>query len=676
MDKFGTEQLRNVALLSHSGAGKTSVAEAILLATNTINRLGRIEDGNTVSDYEPEEQRRQTSLQSTVLTNIWKQTKINLLDTPGYAEFLGETLSALSVADAAVLVISAPAGIEVGTEQMWRRLEAKKIPTVIFINKVDRENADFDAVLDQIRNRFGNQCVALNLPVGAENNFKSVYNLMSTEASEGLQGAVEKAKEQITEAVAETDDALTEKYLEEGRLSSEQLTEGLRTAILSGQVVPVLAGAAVTSIGIEELLDVIVSYLPSPDKAHGVSAQNGDKAIQLVADPDGPLAAFVFKTSADPFVGKLSYFRVYSGTLKSGTEIWNTIKASSERVGQIFVQTGKTQDTVSELASGDIGSVAKLMSVTTGDTLGIKSGPITLEGIAFPNPTYSVAIAPKSKADNDKMSSALNRIVEEDPSLRIGRDSATGEFVLSGLGGTHVDVTTERIHRKFGLELEVSPPRVAYRETISKVIKAEYRHKKQSGGHGQYGHVMMRLEPNPGAGFEFGNEVVGGNVPKDYIPSVEKGVVKALDEGVLAGFPVVDVKAVLYDGSSHPVDSSGVSFEIAGTMALKKGMSDGSPVLLEPVMKMHITVPSDYTGEIIGDLNTRRAHIGGMNPEDGQTTVEAQVPQSEVLQYATNLRALTQGQGYFDMEFDHYAEVPAHLIPRIVSEIKGETTHV
>ena len=675
MDQFSTNQLRNIVLLSHSGAGKTSLAESVLLATHTVNRLGKVEDGTTVSDYEPEEQRRQTSLQTSVLSTVWKQTKLNILDTPGYAEFLGECISALRVADAAILVVSAPAGVEVGTEQMWRRLQAQNVPTIVFINKMDRENADFNAALTQVRNRLGSQCVALNLPIGAEANFQGVANLLDGQVPDDLKAAAEQAREQLMEAVAETDDELTEKYLEEGELAPEQLMEGLRKAIRSGQVVPVLAGSATASLGVEELLDVAVTYLPSPDQAPATTASKGGESVELTAASDGPLAAFVFKTAADPFVGKLSYFRVYSGTFKPG-EAWNVTKNSAERVAQVFVQVGKTQEHVPQLAAGDIGSVAKLAATTTGNTLGAKAAPLSLSPASFPNPIYSVAIAPKSEADNDKMSSALNRITEEDPSLHVGRDSATGEFVLSGLGSTHVDVTAERIHRKFGVELVVSPPHVAYRETVTKVIKTEYRHKKQSGGHGQYGHVMMRLEPNPGGGFAFGNEVVGGNVPKDFIPAVEKGVIKALDDGALAGFPVVDVKAVLYDGSSHPVDSSGVSFEIAGSMAFKKGMSEGAPVLLEPVMKMHITVPTDHMGDVIGDLNTRRAHIVGMIPEGDQTSVEAQVPQAETLQYATTLRALTQGRGSFEMEFDHYAAVPAHLIPRIVSETKGEPAQV
>ena len=675
MDQFSTNQLRDIVLLSHSGAGKTSLAEAVLLATHTISRLGKVEDGTTVSDYEPEEQRRQASLQTSVLSTVWKQTKLNILDTPGYAEFLGESISALRVADAAILVVSAPAGVQVGTQQMWRRLQAQNVPTIIFINKMDRENADFNATLTQVRDRLGSQCVALNLPIGAEANFTGVANLLEGQVPDDLRAAADQAREQLMEAVAETDDELTEKYLEAGELAPEQLMEGLRKAIRSGQVVPVLAGSATACLGIEELLDIAVTYLPSPDQAPAATASKGDESVELIADSNGPLAAFVFKTSADPFVGKLSYFRVYSGTFKTG-EAWNVTKNSVERVAQISVQVGKTQEHVTELAAGDIGSVAKLADVTTGDTLGVKGTPLSLSPVSFPNPVYSVAITPKSQADNDKMSSALSRIVEEDLSLHVGRDSATGDFVLSGLGGTHVEVTAERIHRKFGVDLELAPPHVAYRETITKVTKAEYRHKKQSGGHGQYGHVMMRLEPNPGGGFAFGNEVVGGSVPKDFITSVEKGVIKALDDGALAGFPVVDVKAVLYDGSSHPVDSSGVSFEIAGSMAFKKGMSEGSPALLEPVMKMHITVPTDYMGEVIGDLNTRRAHIGGMNPEGDQTTVEAAVPQAEALQYATILRALTQGQGYFDMAFDHYAAVPAHLIPRIVSAVKGEPDQV
>ena len=672
MEQFATNQLRNVVFLSHSGAGKTSLTEAMLFTTKAINRLGKVEDGNTTSDYEPEEQRRGGSLQTSVVPCVWSKHKINVLDTPGYADFIGEVVSALRAADAAVLVVSAPSGVEVGTQQMWRLAQELGLPTIIFVNQMDREHADFPGVVAQIRERLGKQCVTLSLPVGAEAQFKDAVSLLDGEAPAEVQEAAAQARELLMEAVAETDDELTNKYLETAELETQELAEGLRKGVRSGQVVPVLAGSATMVKGVEQLMDAIVNYLPSP--AEALQAPGGDgQAQKPAADPQGPLAALVFKTTADPFVGKVSYFRIASGTLKANSEVWNVTKGESERVAQVSVPCGKTLASVPELVAGDIGVVAKLAGTTTGDTLGLKANPVRLEGITFPNPIYSVAVYPKSKADLDKMSTTLARLAEEDPSLRIGRDAATGEFVLSGMGDTHLEMLAEKAKRKFGVELGLSTPRVAYLETITATASVEYKHKKQTGGHGQYAHVFLRLEPlSRGQGYEFGNKVTGGNVPKEYIPAVDKGVVKAMEEGVVAGYPLVDVRVVLYDGSYHAVDSSNMSFEIAGSMGLRKGVGLAEPVLLEPVMRMQVTIPNQYTGDVIGDLNTKRARIGGMTPLGDTTVVEAEVPQAEVLQYARSLRSITQGSGSFSMEFGHYAEVPAQLTQRIVEESKKE----
>ncbi len=670
MAQFTTDQLRNVALLGHSATGKTSLGEAALFVTKAINRLGRVEDGNTVADYEPEEHKRQTSLQVAVLPCVRNTTKINLLDTPGYADFIGETVSALRVADAAVLVVSAPAGVEVGTQQMWRRIQALSLPTIVFVNKIDRENVDLDALLDQLRSQLGRQCVAVNIPLGVGEQFKDVIDLLSDNVPAEAQDAASQYREQLAEAVAETNDDLTEKYLEAGDLTPEELTQGLSQGVRAAQVVPVLFGSATQGKGIEALLDAILAYLPSPGQRPAAESSKGGQVQEVAADSAGPLAALVFKTAADPFVGKLSYFRVYGGTFKANGEVWNSTKEENERVGQLFVASGKSQESVPELAAGDIGSVPKLSVTTTGDTLTLRANPRQLAGIEFPTPSYSVAISPKSKADLDKMSIALTRLGEEDPSVRMSREAATGEFIVSGIGDTHVEVLLDKAKRKFGVELELTVPKVAYRETITKVTKVEYRHKKQTGGHGQYGHVLIRLEPYRGQGYQFGNEVTGGNVPRDFIPSVEKGVSKAMEEGAMAGFPIVDVKVVLYDGSSHPVDSSGSSFEIAGSMALKKGVLEASPALLEPVMHLEVSVPESYAGDVIGDLNSRRAKIAGMSPGGGTAVIEAIVPQSEVQQYATTLRALTQGRGSFTLAFDHYEEVPAHLASKIVEAAK------
>ncbi len=669
MEQFTTKQVRNVALLAHSGAGKTSLAEAMLHATQAINRPGRVEDGNTASDFEPEEHRRRTSLQLAILPCVWKGVKVNVIDTPGYADFLGETVSALRAADAAVIVLSAPSGVEVGADIAWQRVRELGIPAIVFVNKMDREHADYEATMAQVRSHFGSRCAPINLPIGAESSFSGVASCVEGSAPAGMEDAIAAAKDQLAEAVAETDDDLTMKFLDEGTLSDEEIAQGLSIGIRTGQTVPVLAGSATTETGIGELMDAIMNYIPSPAESPAVKATKNGAEMELTTDATGPLAAFIFKTTADPFVGKLSFFRVMSGTLSANSEVFESGSGDTERIGQVFVPVGKKQESVPSLAAGDIGSVSKLAHAVTGDTLTTKADPVSLPRMEFPEPVFHIAVHPKSKADLEKLSSSLARLTEEDPSLVLQRDQATGELVIAGQGNTHVEVMAERAKRKFGVELELAPPRVAYRETISRVTNVEYKHKKQSGGHGQYGHVLLRLEPRGrGEGFEFASEVVGGSVPREYIPAVEKGVHRTMDEGALAGFPIVDVRVVLTDGSSHSVDSSGQSFEIAGSMAMKKGVVEASPALLEPVMRMAIVAPEQFAGAVVSDLNTRRAHISGMTPVGGVAHIEAELPQSEAQQYSTHLRALTQGRGTLSMRFDHYSEVPAHLTPKIVVE--------
>ena len=669
MEQFTTQQIRNIALLAHSGAGKTSLAEAMLYATQALSRPGRVEDGNTASDFEPEEQRRQTSLQLAILPSVWKGVKINVIDTPGYADFMGETVSALRAADAAVIVLSAPGGVEVGAELAWRRVRELGIPAIVFVNKMDREHADFEAAMAQIRSQFGSRCAPINLPVGAEAAFSGVAGCIEGDAPAGMEDAIAEAKDQLAEAVAETDDDLTMKFLDEGTLSDAEIAQGLGNGVRSGLTVPVMAGSSTTGAGVPELMDAIVNYIPSPADAPPATASRNGADAELPADPNGPLAAFIFKTTADPFVGKLSFFRMMSGTLSANSEVFDSGSGETERIGQVFVPIGKRQENVPSLVAGDIGCVSKLAHTVTGDTLTTKTDPVSLPRVEFPEPVFHIAVHPKSKADLEKLSTSLARLTEEDPTLVLHRDQATSELIIAGQGNTHMDVMAERAKRKFGVELELAPPRVAYRETISRVTNVEYKHKKQTGGHGQYGHVLLRLEPRSrGEGFEFASEVVGGNVPREYIPAVEKGVHKTMDEGALAGFPIVDVKVVLTDGSSHSVDSSGQSFEIAGSMAMKKGVVEASPTLLEPVMRMSIEAPEQFAGAVVSDLNTRRAHISGMTPVGGVAHIEAEVPQSEAQQYSTHLRALTQGRGSLSMQFDHYGEVPAHLTPKIVEE--------
>ena len=675
MPTFSTDKLRNIVLLSHGGAGKTILAEAMLHSAGHTTRFGRVEDGTTVSDFEPEEIRRQSSAQTAILACPWRDHKINIIDTPGYADFRGEVISAARVADAAVVVISCVAGVEVGTVQMWDTANERSLPRIIYISKIDRENADFRRAMDSLTDRFGRECVAVQLPIGAESNFSGVVNLLDPNAdipADLVDDAVQ-ARERLIEAVAESDDDLATKYLEGEEITQSELIAGLKQGIAEGMIIPVLVGASTSQIGTPEMLDAIVDFLPSPADVGAASAEQvGGGDVSLQPDSDRPLAALVFKTSADPFVGKLSYFRVYSGAFKSDSQLWNANAAQAERIGQVFIARGKEQTAVPELACGDIGATPKLTSALTGHTICARDNRLMLEGMEFPNPVYQMAVFPKSQADVDKMTSSLARIVEEDPSLMVTRQPDTLEVLLGGLGDTHVDIAVEKMKNKFGAEMLLQIPKVAYKETIAGRTRVEYRHKKQSGGHGQFGHVWLELEPLPrGAGFEFAETVVGGNVPREYIPSVEKGVAKAMSDGAIAGYPIVDVKATLFDGSYHTVDSSGICFEIAGSQALTKGVQQASPTLLEPIMRVQITVPDDFTGDIIGDMNSKRGRIQGMIPQgNNMTLIEGETPQSEMLRYATDLRSMTQGRGAFTIEFDHYEEVPQHLVERVIQQIK------
>ena len=676
MPKFSTDKLRNVVLLSHGGAGKTILAEAMLHTAGHITRFGRVEDGTTVSDFEPEEIRRQSSSQMSVLACSWRSNKINILDTPGYADFRGEVVSASRVADAAIVVVSAASGVEVGTNQMWSLANDRNLPRVIYVSKMDRENADFDRIMGEISDRFGRECVPVQIPIGAESAFSGVVNLLdpSADVPAEISDEVEEARERLVEAVAEADEDLADKYLEGEEITQTEMIAGLKQGIADGLIIPVLFGASTSEIGTADLLNAIVDFLPSPADVGEVSADTADGEVSLSPDSDGPLAALVFKSAADPFVGKLSYFRIYSGTFSSDSQLWNANAGQAERVGQVFEVRGKEQTAGSDFASGDIGATPKLNSVLTGHTICTRDNQFTLEGMEFPKPVYLMAVFPKSQADVDKMTSSLSRITEEDPSLTVTREPDTLQVLLGGLGDTHVDIAIEKMKNKFGAEMILQTPKVAYKETISGRTRVEYRHKKQSGGHGQFGHVWLELEPLPrGGGFEFAEKVVGGNVPREYIPSVEKGVAKAMTGGAIAGYPIVDVKATLFDGSYHTVDSSGICFEIAGGQALTKGVQLASPTLLEPIMRVQIVVPDDYTGDIIGDMNSKRGRIHGMTPQGSSTTmIEGETPQAEMLRYATELRSMTQGRGAFTIEFDHYEEVPAHLVDRIVEQLREQ----
>ena len=683
MQTYKTDAIRNVVLLSHSGAGKTSLSEAMLFNAGHLTRLGKVEDGNTTSDYEPEEVRRGGSVQLSLLPYEWNDTKVNLIDTPGYADFIGEVIAALKVADSALLVICAASGIEVGTELMWAEVTGQGLPTMILLNKLDRENASFNGVLEALRDRFGRKCVAIQLPIGAESEFRGVIDLISMKAKgpDGqdmnipgeLADQAQELREALAEAIAESDDELTMKFLEGEELTEEELLNGLAEGVKTGSIVPVVAASALTNSGVQGVMDSISAYMPSPNANGGVEARDlvSDETITLDGDQSGPLAASVFKTSADPFVGKLSYFRVYSNTLHSDSQVWNATKSSAEKVSQLFMARGKSQENVAEIVTGDIGAVAKLSATSSGDTLCNRDRPLDLGGIEFPMAPLSVAVTAKSKSDIDKLGSSLTRLVEEDPTLKLETHPDTGEMLLWGMGEAHIDSTLQKLNRKFSVEVVTETPRIPYKETITMPTKAEYKHKKQTGGHGQYGHVMIRMEPMPpGSGIEFAQKVVGGNVPKNYIPAVEKGVKEAAQGGVLTDFPMVDVKVTLYDGSSHPVDSSDMSFKIAAVQAFKKGANQGNPALLEPVMNMKVNVPDTYTGDIIGDLNTKRGRVLGMEPQNGRTVIQAEVPQAEIIRYAVDLRSITQGRGAYSTEFARYEEVPAHLTQKIVEKMQ------
>jgi len=680
MKQYPPEKMRNIVLLSHSGAGKTTLSEAMLFSAGAISRLGKIEAGNTTSDYDPDELKRHISINLALLPCEWQENKLNLIDSPGYMDFVGEVRSAVGVSEGAVIVVAATSGIEVGTELTWGYAEEAGLTRLVFVSKMDRENANFLKVVDQFRARYGARCIPLQLPIGAHTDFRGVIDLLSMKAfvgpssdEEGIPAELtDKAQElraQIVETVAETDDALMEKYLGGEELGQDELSAGLRKAISEGKIIPIMVGSGLQGIGVKELLNALVELLPS-SQSRPLPLAEGSAPVD--GDPK-PLAALVFKTTADPYVGKLTYFRVFSGALDSNSQVWNSNQGATERIGQLYMLRGKAQEAVSRVETGDIGAVAKLGTTVTGDTLTVQDKAVKLSTITFPKPIFNVAVHPKTKADLDKMGTSLARLTEEDPTLRVYRDPDTAETILSGMGDTQVDVAAERMQRKFGVGVELKPPKVPYRETITHSVQAEFKHKKQTGGHGQYGHVMLELEPLPqGSPNEFENRVVGGAIPKNYIPAVEKGVVEGYKEGVLAGFPVVGVRVAVYDGSFHPVDSSEICFKIAGSQALKKGLSEGGPIMLEPIVKIKVTVPNDFTGDILSDLNTKRARVQGMNPQGDINTVEAEVPMAEVLRYATDLKSLTQGRGTYVLEISHYEQVPSHITEKIVAEREAE----
>jgi elongation factor G len=684
MNEYKADKIRNVVLVGHSSSGKTTLAEALLFNTGATTRLGKVEDGTTASDFDPEEQRRKISISTSLIPCEWNSFKINILDTPGYVDFVGEVKSALRVADCAVVIVDAVSGIEVGTELVWQYCDEAKLPRLIYINKMDRENANFDRVLDQLRDRFGKCIVAMQLPVGREASFKGEVNVISRraflgseegEAPAGLRDAVEERRTQLVEIAAESDDKLIEKYLGGEELTEEEIRLGLDAGIRRGALVPVLCGAASQNVGVGYLLKFFADYAPSPLNMPPAVAENPatQKSEKLETSESGVLASFVFKTLADPYVGKLTCFRVYSGAMVSDSRVQNARTDSEERIGQLYILRGKEQLPIKHVNAGDIGAVAKLQDTQTNDTLCDKGHPLVLPKIVYPNPVYSVALTPKTKTDLDKMSSALARLVDEDPTLRVYREPDTSESIMAGMGDSHVDVAVRRLKQKFSVELLTGIPKVPYKETITKTVEVQGRHKKQTGGRGQFGDTWVRFEPLPrGSGFEFTEEVFGGSVPHQYIPAVEKGMREIILKGILAGYPATDFRAVLYDGSYHAVDSSEMAFKLAAHKAFKAGFPQANPVLIEPIMNIEITVPDNFMGDVIGDLNTKRARVLGMDQRSGSAIVTAQAPLAEIERYATDLRSMTQGRGYFKMEYSHYDVVPTHIAQQIIEKARKE----
>ncbi len=679
MPKYGLENIHNIVLLSHSGAGKTSLSEAMLFDAGVINRLGKVDDGYSTSDYDPDEAKRRISINLSILPLTWKERKINILDAPGYADFVGEVKAGMRISEGAIVVVCAASGVEVGTEMVWNYCEEAKLPRLVYVNKMDRENADFFKVVNEIQSKLGARCHPIQIAIGAQKTFQGVVDLLTMKAYTGtptkevevpaaVKAQADSYREKLVEAIAEVDDKLIEKYLGGEQLSMEELTKALRQGVISGKIVPILAGSALQNVAANKVLDAIFDYLPLA-KEQKVATASG----AIDASESAPLAALVFKTTADPYVGKLTYLRVYNGFITSNSQAYNANQSANERIGQLYSMRGKTQEPVTEIRAGDIGAVAKLSVTATGDTLCAQDKQVKLTPIVFPSPIFRMSVYPKTKIDIDKMGSGLTRLTEEDPTLKVHRELGTGETILSGMGDSHLSVAAEKMQRKFGVNVELAVPKVAYRETITTSAKAEYKHKKQSGGHGQYGHVLLELEPKPDRGpCEFAERVVGGSVPRNYIPAVEKGVVEAYTEGCLCGYPVIGVKAILYDGSFHPVDSSEICFKIAGAGAFKKGLAEGHPILLEPIMNLKVTVPNDLTGDIIGDLNTKRARVMGMNPEGGTNVIEAQVPLAEVQRYSIDLKSMTQGRATYLVEFDHYEEVPANITQKLVAQKQAE----
>jgi elongation factor G len=689
MKVYDAASIRNVALVGHSGAGKTQLVSALLFDAGAVNRLGRVDEGSTVTDYDEEEIARKHTLSASLAYAEWNKHKINVIDTPGMANFLSDARAALRVVDAALVVVDAVAGVEVSTEKVWEVATELGVPRLIVLNRVDRERASLERSLESLRSVFGRTVVPIQLPIGEEKNFKGIVDLVTmrawTFASDGSGKATEgdvpgdmasaagTAREALIEMVAEADDALMEKFFDAGTLTQEELGAGLKRGIAGGRVFPVLCASAAANVGMQLILDAIVTYVPSPLE-RPLKARTADgEDVEVATAESGAPSAFVWKTVADPFAGRITMFRVLSGALKADSTVHNPTRDVPERLGHLVLLQGKTQTNVPEIRAGDIGAVAKLKETLTSDVIGDRSHAVMVPPIKFPEPVISYAIEPKSRGDEDKISTALHRLQEEDPTISYNRDAQTKELLLAGQGQSHIEVTVAKLKRRFGVEVTLKLPRIPYRETITASVEAHGRHKKQTGGHGQFGDCKVKFEPLPrGADFEFANDIFGGAIPRQYVPAIEKGIQDSRMRGFLAGYPMVDFRATVFDGSFHAVDSNELSFKMAGSLAFKDGMSRARPTLLEPVMNVEVYAPSDFAGDLMGDLNSRRGRIGGMDTRGASTSIRAKVPMAEMLTYEQHLTSATGGRGSYHMEFSHYEEVPPHLHGKIIAASKAE----
>ena len=679
---MGSEKIRNVVLVGHSGSGKTALAEALLFAAGTTARMGKVEDGNTVTDFEPEERSRRSSVSLAMAPFDWDGHRINVIDTPGVSDFIGEVRAAMRVADLALFVVSGVDGVEVQTEHLWKLAEEEGIARAVFVNKLDRERASFGRTLQQLKDAFGTPIAPILVPIGAEHNLSGVANLVGGKAYTYASGAMKAAESELpdtmhgevaglhtalVEAVVETDDAMLEKYLEGVEPSGDQLISGMHRGMVQGSAFPVLCGSATRGIGIDRLAQFIVDFGPRPDERPAPPLVAGSKL------PDTGAVAFVFKTMSDPYVGRISLFRVFRGVVDIDVELENPTRHVNGRMHNVFTMRGKEHQDLRHVEAGDIAAVAKLEATLSGDTLRSPGLDVVIAPLALPNPTMSLAIFPRSQHDEEKLSTALARAVEDDPTLRVTRNVATNETVLSGLGDAHLEVTVSRLAARFGVAVDTALPKIPYRETIRGKADVEGKHKKQSGGRGQFGVANIRFEPAPsGTGYEFVNETKGGSIPKQYLPAVDKGVHEALERGILAGYPVVDVRAIVYDGKFHAVDSDELSFRMAGIMAVKEAASKLNVALLEPIMKVTIRIPEDLMGDVIGDLNAKRGRVLGMDSEGGVRVVTAEVPLAEMQRYAIDLRSLTSGRGFFEMEMDHYEEAPPHETQKVIAALQSD----